>query len=89
MSEIAELRNEIKKLKERNKKVETNKAWELSWTRRLILAILTYVIAAITLQTLSNSSPWTNAVIPAIGFFLSTLTLTLVKNFWKTYIYGR
>ena len=30
-----ELKNEIEKIKKRNEKVELNKAWETSWTRKL------------------------------------------------------
>lgn len=89
MTDISELRNEIEKLKERNRKVEANKAWELSWTRKAILFLLTYLVAGITLQKLSNSSPWTNALIPAIGFFLSTLTLPIIRDIWVKHIYRK
>ena len=38
-----ELENEIVKIKERNKKVELDKAWETSWTRKICIGILTYI----------------------------------------------
>lgn len=89
MSEIEELKQEISKLKERNKKVDANKAWETSMSRKLLLVIITYILAALTLITIKNDSPWTNALIPTLGFYLSTLTLPFVKNIWKKYLYRK
>ena len=40
---IEELKKEIVQIKERNKRVETNKAWETSWVRRICIMILTYI----------------------------------------------
>ena len=37
-----DLEKEIKEIKERNKRVETDKAWETSWTRKICIALLTY-----------------------------------------------
>jgi len=87
MSEIELLKQDIQKLKDRNKKVEANKAWEISFTRKLLLATITYLIAAFTLIEINNNSPWLNALIPALGFYLSTLTLPFVKSLWEKYLY--
>jgi cell shape-determining protein MreC len=87
MSEIESLRQEIEKLKERNKRVETNKAWETSFTRKLSLALLTYAVVGITLISMQNPEPWKNAIIPSIGFVLSTLSLPYIKTFWEQYIH--
>ncbi|HVF69928.1 MAG TPA: hypothetical protein VNA13_05180 [Xanthomonadales bacterium] len=89
MNEIEELKKEVESLKARNRRVETNKAWETSLTRKLILVCLTYATAGATLRTLNNSSPWTNALIPSIGFFLSTLTLPILRDLWQKYIYKK
>ena len=37
------LKEEIEKIKFRNKKVELDKAWETSWNRRICICILTYI----------------------------------------------
>lgn len=87
MSEIEILKLEINKLKERNKRVEANKAWETSLTRKIVLMLLTYIIAALTLVMIGNTSPWTNALIPTIGFYLSTLTLPFIKILWQKTFY--
>ena len=38
------LEEEIKKIQERNKRVELDKAWETSWTRKICICILTYIV---------------------------------------------
>ena len=42
--ELEKLEQEISKIKERNKRVELDKKWETSWTRRLCICILTYIV---------------------------------------------
>ncbi len=78
----ADLRKEVALLKERNRKVEADKAWETSWTRRGIIAVFTYLAIAIYLNAIQISHPWLSALIPAIGFLLSTLTLPFFKSMW-------
>lgn len=87
MTEIADIKTEIQKLKERNKRVETNKDWETSVTRKVILMVISYIVITLTLLTIKNSDPYRNAIVPAFGFFLSTLSLPKIKNLWKKYIY--
>ena len=38
------LEERVNKIEERNKKVELNKSWETSWTRRICIMILTYIV---------------------------------------------
>ena len=73
---------EIKELKERNKRVEADKAWETSWTRRLLIALFTYLAIALYLFAISVPLPWLNAIVPTTGFLLSTLTLPTFKKIW-------
>ena len=40
--ELKNLEKEIENIKERNKKVELDKSWETSWTRKICIMILTY-----------------------------------------------
>jgi len=78
--------NDIEKrlnaIEARNKKVTADKAWETSWTRRLSIFTLTYLVVAIYLRVVVHIDPWINALVPAIGFILSTLTLSLLKKKW-------
>jgi len=77
-----ELEAKIEKLEVRNKRVELNKAWETSWTRKLTIAVLTYVVVWLYLFFVVGVDPWINAIVPTMGFLLSTLTLGYVKAYW-------
>ena len=81
------MKKEIKEIKERNKRVGIDKAWEISKTRRIIILIMTYLIIVIFLYLIDAPKPWVSALIPSIGFLLSTLTLPFFKEIWirKTY----
>lgn len=89
METILELEKEIEKLKERNKKVETDKAWETSLTRRGLLIVFTYLSIALYLKFIVGIEPWLNAIVPAIGFLLSALTLSYFKTWWLKSIYKK
>lgn len=77
-----ELENNIRNIQERNKRVELDKAWETSWTRRLLIAVIIYIIAAIWLVLIHDSSPLLKAIVPSLGYILSTLTIPFIKNLW-------
>ena len=53
-----EIEKEIVAIKDRNRKVEIDKAWETSWTRRLCIATATYLIAGIWLVLIHDFYPW-------------------------------
>lgn len=50
------LEEEIKHIKERNQRVEKDKAWETSWTRRICICILTYIVVVIYSYTINKIS---------------------------------
>ncbi len=80
---------EIEKIKERNRQVEADKAWEVSKTRRAIIAIMTYFVIVLFLWSIHVPNPWINALVPTIGFVLSTLTLPFFKRLWLEYAYKK
>jgi hypothetical protein len=82
MTEIEKLKNEVRQIKERNRRVEIDKAWETSIARRVLLAGLTYVTITIFFIAAEISNPFVNAIVPTIGFLLSTLTLNIFKKVW-------
>lgn len=86
MATIEDLEKEIKLIQERNQKVETDKDWETSWTRRLLLTLFTYLAISIYMSAISLPNPWLNAIIPSVGFLLSTLTLPFFKKLWQKYL---
>lgn len=75
----------IQEIQERNRQVELNKAWETSWTRRLIIVGITYASAYIFMRYNNFQNPQWQALIPTGGYFLSTLTLPPVKSLWIRY----
>ena len=75
---------EINEIKERNKRVETDKAWETSWVRRICICVLTYLVVVLYSWIISQiSNIWLSSIVPVIGFTLSTLSLKLVRKIWK------
>lgn len=79
-----EIENEILKIKERNKRVELDKAWETSLIRKLCICILTYIVVVVySIIINKTSSVWLSSLVPVIGFTLSTLSLKLVRNIWE------
>jgi hypothetical protein len=74
--------NEVEEIKERNRRVEMDKAWETSWTRRVLIALVTYIVATIWLSVIGVSNPFLNAIVPTLGYLLSTLSLPFIKNWW-------
>jgi len=80
------LERRVKQIEERNKKVESEKAWEVSITRRVLLMLFTYLAIGFYLQAIKITQPWLNAIVPAVAFMLSTLTLPFFKEFWLKYL---
>lgn len=79
-----ELQNEIIKIKERNQKVELDKKWETSWTRRICICILTYIVVIIYSFIVRNyDNIFLSSLVPVIGFTLSTVSLKLVRKVWE------
>ena len=76
------MKKEIESIKKRNKRVEIDKAWEISWTRRIFIAIVTYIIAGIWLVLIHDTYPWLKAFVPAAGYVFSTLSIPFVKKWW-------
>lgn len=83
------LEERVQKIEERNLRVESDKAWEISLTRRSLLVIFTYLAIGLYLWAIGINRPWLNAIVPAIGFLLSTLTLPFFKRLWFKYFYPR
>jgi len=75
-------KSEIESIKERNKRVELDKAWETSIFRRTTIAIMTYLLVVLFLWNINVENYWLNAVVPTLGFVLSTLSLPFLKNWW-------
>ncbi len=87
MDKIEKLEQEIKIIKERNRKVEADKAWETSILRKLLITILTYLVIVIFFFIANLPKPFINSIVPTLGFILSTFTITTLKTVWIKYFY--
>lgn len=76
------LEERVSRIEERNRSVELDKAWETSWTRRLTIIGFTYLAIGIFLRVIDVERPWLSAIVPAIAFTLSTLTMPYFKRMW-------
>lgn len=77
-----DIEKQISLLQERNKRVELDKAWEISFTRRSIITLFTYGVSVTWLTIIGVDSPWLTALVPALGYILSTFSLPVVKAWW-------
>lgn len=76
------MNTKIDQISERNRKVELDKAWETSWARRVVIALITYGFAALFLYMIKVPDFWLAALVPVAGFIFSTLTLEPLKKIW-------
>jgi len=72
----------VEDILQRNSRVEADKAWETSNTRRGIIVLITYTIASIFMWRIGVGEPMINALVPTGGYLLSTLSLPIVKRWW-------
>jgi len=82
MNDIEIINSRLEKLEKRNKRVELDKMWETSLTRRILLAAFTYLAVSLYLLAINVENPWLNAIVPTVGFLLSTLTMPFFKKNW-------
>lgn len=79
-----QIAKEIEEIKKRNKRVELDKKWETSLTRKIAICVLTYLVVILfTIFINKEGNIFLNSAVPVIGFFLSTLSLELIKKIWK------
>jgi len=79
---MSDIEKRLSVIEQRNKKVEADKAWETSWTRKIIVAVLTYIVIVLFFYAAGLPKPFINSLVPTAGFILSTLSLPFVKKLW-------
>lgn len=81
-SRLDALQAQVDEIVKRNQRVEGDKAWETSLFRVMTITTITYLIAAVVMWAISISRPFFNALIPTMGYFLSTQSLPWIKKRW-------
>lgn len=79
---LNDLSARIEALEARNRRVDLDKKWEGSWQRKLSIAVLAYFVVFGFLNLIHNDKPYINALVPPIGFFLSTIVVKDLKKQW-------
>ena len=79
---IEKIEEEMRTIHERNQRVEADKAWETSRFRIFSICVITYVVAAVVMYLIGVKNIFLNALIPTCGYYLSTRSLSLVKQWW-------
>lgn len=83
---IQNLEREVAALKERNRRVEGDKAWETSYFRVVTIAVIVYIVVAFFLYVIGVQNYLLAALVPPVGYFLSTQSLPAIKRWWvKTF----
>ena len=80
--ELEEIKQEIDLIKRRNKRVEAEKAWETSNFRVFSIMVMTYIITSIVFYFIGVKNFLLSALIPTVGFYLSTQSLPFIKKWW-------
>lgn len=89
MDKLNELEKRIGLIEQRNKRVEKDKEWETSLTRKTLLILFTYLTLVFYFKFVLQINPWLNAIVPTLGFYLSTLTLPFFRKIWEGHIHKR
>ena len=83
LGEKPNLEKRINMIEERNKRVELDKRWETSFTRRISICILTYIVVLLfSYLTNKFNNIFLSSLVPVIGFTLSTLSLGIIRKIW-------
>lgn len=76
--ELKEIEQEIQKIKQRNKRVELDKAWETSWTRKICICILTYIIVVIYSYVIRNfDNIFLSSLVPVIRIYIINIVIKI------------
>ena len=78
-----DIENEIKKIQERNRCVEIDKKWETSAIRRIMIAIITFVVALLFLSIIKVENAFLAAFVPMGGFLISTFSIKPARKVWE------
>ena len=82
---MKDIEKRLEAIEQRNKRVESDKAWEISWIRKILIAVLTYLTVVLFFFVAELPEPFINSIVPTAGFVLSTLSLPFFKKMWLKY----
>jgi hypothetical protein len=80
--DLKRLEEQLDVIKQRNARVEADKAWETSSFRIGSICAITYLVAAALLYVIGSERFWLGALVPTVGFLLSAQTPPALKRWW-------
>jgi hypothetical protein len=83
MDSFQKIEKRLSALEQRNKRVELDKRWETSLTRKFLIAVFTYVSVVLYFFAVEVDRPFLSAIVPTVGFLLSTLYLPFFRKLWE------
>jgi len=84
---LSQLETRIAAIESRNRSVSVDKKWETSLTRRIFVCTITYISASLLFIYVIPSPQWyLAALVPVVGYILSTLGLPWARRFWEKFI---
>jgi hypothetical protein len=79
-SQSPSLEQRLAAIEARNQNVSADKNWEISLTRKVCIALITYACASLMFTMVLPSVDWyLAACVPVMGYLLSTLGLPWVR----------
>ena len=78
---LGELEEEIIKIKGRNARVELDKKWETSGTRKICICILTYIVVVIYSYIVRNyDNIFLSSLVPGIRIYIIYIIFKIYKE---------
>lgn len=81
--EPKEIEIRLIEIETRNKRVESNKRWETSYTRRGSIAVLTYVSIVCYHLIIGAKNVMLVSAVQVLGFILATLSLQVIRSLFE------
>ena len=79
--DLKELDQEIKIIKQRNKRVELDKKWETSATRKICICVLTYIVVVIYSYIVRNyDNIFLSSLVPVIRIYVIYFIFKIYKK---------
>ena len=76
--ETSEIR--IVEIQESHRRVEAEKAWEVSWTRRFFIGFFTYIVTVLFFSLIGVPRPILSGFALFCGFVISSGLLSFIKR---------
>jgi len=78
-SRLSVVESELVDIRNRNLRVESDKAWETGRVRLFSITGITYVTMVLVFLVIGSGRPFVDALVPTTGFFLSTLSVSFLR----------